>query len=215
MLVYVAGPYRAKNGRSVQDNIDAAEQVAIALWDAGHYALCPHLNTAHFEEKIDSVSNSMFLAGTLEMLRRCDAIVMVKNWGESEGALTELNHAKSVGMPIYHAPELPPPSLTEKRCPGQCKAFIDTVMSMYRLHLSKNADYSPMNVLGAGEIGLATRLWDKIARLMNLYGFNIEIASSSHEPPRSPKHESIDDTLIDAAVYSVIGILLRQGKWGK
>lgn len=86
---------------------------------------------------------------------------------------------------------------------------------MYRTHLSKNEDYSPASILGTGEIGLVTRLWDKVARLMNLTGFKVEISQAVFKAPIEPKHESVDDTLQDAAVYSVIGLLLHQGVWGK
>ena len=45
-LVYIAGPYRSTNGRSVLENIRAAERVAIDLARAGVHFVCPHLNTA-------------------------------------------------------------------------------------------------------------------------------------------------------------------------
>ncbi|MEO1522858.1 MAG: DUF4406 domain-containing protein [Cyanobacteria bacterium J06633_2] len=106
MLIYIAGPYRAGNGRTVEDNIRAAEKAAIAIWETGHYALCPHLNTAHFEGKAIGVSDEQYLAGTMEMLRRCDAVVMVENWEESGGAVKEYDYAKSVGMPVHYSPQL-------------------------------------------------------------------------------------------------------------
>jgi hypothetical protein len=216
MLIYVAGPYRAKNGRSVADNIKAARAISGKLWQSGHYAVTPHLNTAGFEELYPDVSDKTWLDGTLEMLRRCDAIVMTETWQESEGAISEHAYAESVGMPIYVWPDMPPANLTEQRCPEQCKGFIDTVMSMYRVHLSKNSDYSPANILGCGETGVIVRAWDKIARLLNLYGFNIHISEpATLSPPRSPKHESINDTWLDMAVYGVIGLLVRKGTWGK
>lgn len=107
------------------------------------------------------------------------------------------------------------PHPTEVKRPIQTQAFQEILNRMYRVHLDKNADYSPANILGTGWIGLVTRLWDKMARMMNLAGFRIEIASSEYEAPQAPRNESIDDTLMDMAVYAIIGLLLRQGKWGK
>ena len=47
---YVAGPYSSSsNGRSVEDNIIAARDLAVWLWENGFVALCPHMNTAGFE----------------------------------------------------------------------------------------------------------------------------------------------------------------------
>lgn len=104
---------------------------------------------------------------------------------------------------------------TERIRPLQAQRFREIVDQMYQVHLDKNADYSPANILATGEIGLATRLWDKMARLLNLVGFRIEIASARYEEPREPKNESVDDTLMDMAVYAIIGKLLREGVWGK
>lgn len=105
--------------------------------------------------------------------------------------------------------------ITEVTRPHQVKAFREVIEKMYQVHLDKNADYSPANILGTGEIGLMTRTWDKIARLMNLMGFKIEIASMRYETPATPKNESIDDSIQDLAVYAIIWQLYRKGVWGK
>jgi len=107
-----------------------------------------------------------------------------------------------------------PTHITEDLRPEQTEAFRDIIEHMYEVHLDKNADYSPANILGTGEIGLATRTWDKMARLMNLMGFRIEIKSSEFEEPLDPKNESIEDTITDLAVYCIIWLIYRKGKWG-
>lgn len=214
MLLYVAGPYRPNNDFTTEQNIDHAKEIAVAVWQSGNTAICPHLNTANFED-LTIVPDEAYLEGYLNILCRCDGVVMAIDWEKSKGATAELEYAKSLGIPVWFYPDLPTVNLTEKRCPQQCKSFLEIVMSMYRLHLSKNADYSPANILGTGEIGLITRLWDKIARLMNLQGFRLKAELEAFEQPRSPKHEAIEDTYHDAAVYSVIGLLLRRGVWGK
>ena len=104
---------------------------------------------------------------------------------------------------------------TELRRPVQAQAFREILDRMYRTHLDKNADYSPANILGTGWVGLVTRLWDKMARMMNLAGFRLEVINSVYECPLEPKNESVDDTLMDMAVYAIIGLLLRAGKWGR
>lgn len=107
------------------------------------------------------------------------------------------------------------PHITEKRCPQQAQGFRDIIERMYKVHLDKNADYSPANILGTGEIGLATRLWDKTIRYMNLLGFDIDAKLISYSGPKSARNESIEDTLQDLSVYGIIGLLMRSGKWGK
>lgn len=105
--------------------------------------------------------------------------------------------------------------ITERTRPEQTKAFREIMDKMYQVHLDKNADYSPANILGTGEIGLMTSTWDKIARLMNLMGFKIEISSMRFESPTAPKNESIEDSIQDLAVYAIIWQLYRKGVWGK
>jgi nucleoside 2-deoxyribosyltransferase len=208
-VLYIAGPYRADTRDGIEANIQAAREVATAVWEAGHVAICPHLNTAHFNE-YDHV-----LDGYIDVLSRCDGLVLVPNSENSRGTQAEWLYATRQGIPVYDADSIPAAHPTEQRCPQQVQAFRETVMRMYRVHLDKNADYSPANILGTGYVGLVTRLWDKTARLMNLSGFRITISESTFEQPREPKHESIDDTLLDAACYSIIGMLLRRGVWGK
>jgi hypothetical protein len=142
--------------------------------------------------------------------------MQLENWQESKGATMEHEYALSLNMPIYYVPVLPDLHPTEAKSPIQCQAFRETVGKMYRTHLSKNADYSPANILLTGEPGLVTRLWDKTARLLNLTGFKFQaLLCEGFDAPKEPKHESIDDTYQDMAVYAIIGMLLRKGKWGR
>jgi hypothetical protein len=150
-----------------------------------------------------------------DLLLRCDAVLAMPGWGEHKNNQELHLYAEMQKIPIYYeASEIQKPR-SELTSPLQCKAFIEIVMAMYRLHLLKNSDYSPCNILVTGEIGLITRLWDKIARLLSLHGFRFKVEQGTYEKPEAPKNESIDDSLMDAAVYSIIGMLLRKGVWGK
>ena len=105
---------------------------------------------------------------------------------------------------------------TEIKSPNQSKRFKEIVDQMYLVHLDKNADYSPANVLGMGEMGVVVRLWDKMTRLMSLLGFEVNVEFVGYDPnkAKTPKNESINDTYLDMAVYAIIGRLYREGKWG-
>jgi hypothetical protein len=95
----------------------------------------------------------------------------------------------------------------------QTDEFHRVLDELFAIHRKKTADYSPWNVKGAGEQGVAVRLWDKTARLMNLMGW--DIGTGTWSKPKEPKNESVDDTLMDLASYAIIMIILRRGKWGK
>jgi len=216
MLVYVAGPIRPTNGKTVEENCWIAKQVALELWKHGLAVICPHANTdlpIQLAEK--ELAANIWLDGDMEMLARCDAMVVCQDSSKSVGTLGEIAFASERNIPIYYYPDIPQVHLTEFRRPLQCKTYIDLIMQGYRTHLDKNHDYSPANILGTGEIGLMTRVWDKIARLMNLMGFRIEISSMEFSIPEDPKVEPIIDTIMDFSVYGIIWQIYRKGCWGK
>jgi len=98
-VAFVCGPYRAGYGLSVLENIRNAEAVAIELWRKGYVAFCPHKNTAHFD---GILPDGAWLAGDMTMLARCDMLVTVPGWEQSEGARAEVEWARSVAMPVCH-----------------------------------------------------------------------------------------------------------------
>jgi nucleoside 2-deoxyribosyltransferase len=97
-VIYIAGKYRGPNAWAIEQNIRAAEDVAARVWAAGHVALCPHANSRHMD---GVASDEVFLAGTLELMRRCDAVVLVPNWRDSEGARAEVAEAERLGLPVF------------------------------------------------------------------------------------------------------------------
>lgn len=102
-VIYVAGKYRAKHESEVFANIMTARKFALGVWRAGAVAICPHLNTMFFggavaPENIE-LDGEIWLAGDLELLRRCDAIYMLPGWESSRGATVEREIASSLGIP--------------------------------------------------------------------------------------------------------------------
>jgi Domain of unknown function (DUF4406) len=96
--VYIAGPFRGKDHYVIFQNICRAEALSLEVWRLGHACFCPHLNTAHFQ---DAAPDRVWMEGDLEILRRCDAVLMVPGWRKSKGARAERKLAKSMGMPVF------------------------------------------------------------------------------------------------------------------
>lgn len=107
------------------------------------------------------------------------------------------------------------PHPTEEKYPEQTKRFREILEEMYQTHLTKNADYSPYNILVTGMKGCVTRLWDKSARFFNLMGLDIGTYTWNEEKLNSVRDESVNDTLLDWANYCIITRIFREGKWGK
>lgn len=97
-MVFIAGPYRAPTEWEVVQNIRRAESIALSAWQIGASVICPHKNTAHFG---GSAPDRIWLAGALEQLRRCDAVLCVPGWEKSEGAKGEIALAQELGIPVF------------------------------------------------------------------------------------------------------------------
>lgn len=105
--------------------------------------------------------------------------------------------------------------ITEQKYPEQTKRFRELLEEEYQTHLEKNADYSAWNVNATGQIGLVVRMWDKMARIMSLTGFDIGTGKFSGEKLNQVKDETIVDTAKDMGVYAKIFRIFSEGKWGK
>ncbi len=97
-VIYIAGKYRGPTPWAVEQNIRAAEEVAARVWAMGMVALCPHQLTRHME---GLASDEHFLAGTLDLMRRCDVVLLVPNWRDSVGARAEVAEAERLGLPVF------------------------------------------------------------------------------------------------------------------
>lgn len=98
LVVYIAGPFRGSSDWARHQNIEKAQKLAFDVWEAGFVALCPHNNTRHFD---GALPHHVWLEGDLELLRRCDGVLMVEGWELSQGARAEYDEARRVGIPVF------------------------------------------------------------------------------------------------------------------
>lgn len=89
-VVYIAGPFRGPDHWAIAENIRRAEQLALEVWKLGAVALCPHANTAHFH---GALPDDVWLQGDMELIRRCDVVLLTPDWESSEGARREREEA--------------------------------------------------------------------------------------------------------------------------
>jgi tRNA G37 N-methylase TrmD len=83
-------------------------------------------------------------------------------------------------------------------------AFREVCEEMIQTFIQKNKDYGKGNILDTGELGILFRTNDKLRRLQNLLSTG-----------KSPESESLNDNWLDIAVYAVIALLVRSGKFEK
>jgi len=99
-LVYVAGKYRDDKPFKIQKNIHNAWCLGVdVLGIEGLFPIIPHCNTINMD---GCASDKTFLEGTLETMRRCDAVIVLENNHEtSEGTLGEIEGAKKLNIPVF------------------------------------------------------------------------------------------------------------------
>lgn len=98
-VVYIAGPFRGKSHWEIAENIRNAERLALEVWRMGAVAICPHANTAHFQ---NAAPDEVWLNGDLELLARCDAVLMTPDWMRSRGANEEHDFALARKIPVFY-----------------------------------------------------------------------------------------------------------------
>jgi len=94
-VVFLSGPYRSSTENGIYQNIQTAREYAVKLWKQDYAVICPHLNSAFMG---GIVPDAVFLAGDLELLKRCDHICMLPRWMDSEGSRAEYDYAVENGI---------------------------------------------------------------------------------------------------------------------
>lgn len=104
MILYISGPFSAPDNAGIRQNIAVASDAALEMWRAGWTVFCPHKNTAGFQNARD-LSHERWMIGDLEILRKCDAILMLPGWSQSRGAIMEHRFAGELGLPTFYRPQ--------------------------------------------------------------------------------------------------------------
>ena len=108
MIIYLATPIRPKGNQTLDGNIAKAKQIALELWKKGYTVFCPAANSDLPISLADKeVEADRWLNGDIEILARCDALVVSPGWQLSDGVKGEISCAEMYGIPTYYYPDLP------------------------------------------------------------------------------------------------------------
>lgn len=108
-LVYIAGPYTAETNSGVMRNIQHAEEAGVYAINKGWFPVIPHKNTGGMERLAFSVKTdyTFWLRGCVQIMLKCDAVMLMDRYEESPGAQAEKRIAQAAGIPVYLQNELP------------------------------------------------------------------------------------------------------------
>lgn len=99
-VIYIAGPYSGEDAAAIQRHVDVAQAAGQEILRRGHACLCPHSMT-HDWDIGTGIEYETFLHTDLELLARCDAVLMLPGWSRSRGAMGEYQEARRLGLKIY------------------------------------------------------------------------------------------------------------------
>jgi hypothetical protein len=105
MYVYVSGPYSPRDGemnptqraRVIEENIEKANEVALAIARKGHFPFVPHTMMRGWEDSY-GISRGLALHICHRWVEQCDALFFI---GDSPGAISELEVAQKHHLKIY------------------------------------------------------------------------------------------------------------------
>lgn len=130
-LVYVCGPITAKTREAHAANLERGRRAGFEVWGMGAMAIVPHLNSLKMYE--NGVDGAAIYLGDLELMKRCDAVLVLDGWEASFGCNLEVSWAHHNGMPVFHTlielkcwleekSPLHPPKTPRDECQASCGA---------------------------------------------------------------------------------------------
>lgn len=100
LVIYISGPYTGKTPEETIANVVEAEAMGVEVMKLGCVPLVPHTMTREWDRF--GFSWEQFIEVDLELLSRCDAILMLPRWRDSKGAVIEHDSAKAEAIPIFY-----------------------------------------------------------------------------------------------------------------
>jgi hypothetical protein len=92
-IIYIAGPFRANTNWLIQKNVRRSEEKTLEIWKSGNVPVTPHLLGKNFYGELHE---GKVLQGLLKLLKRCDGMLLLPGWKDSNGTMAE------VGCCCYH-----------------------------------------------------------------------------------------------------------------
>lgn len=100
-VIYVCSPYRGGTPEEIQRNVDYAVELTKEALFAGYYPITPHLYITACLDDTKPDERMMGTGAALALLERCDAVMIGKRYGISEGMAAEITKATDIGIPTF------------------------------------------------------------------------------------------------------------------
>ncbi len=98
ILVYIAGPFRAKTKWKNQQNIRNAENTGMEIANLQCTPIIPHAMYGNFDGEF---TDNFWLNAAINLMKRCNCVVLCEGWEHSEGTLAEIEVARQHNLPVF------------------------------------------------------------------------------------------------------------------
>lgn len=101
-IYYICSRYRGKDRAEIDKHIQYAKDLTREVLLHGNCAVTPHLYMTDCLDDSDQCERMLGLKAAIELLEKCDAVVVGEKYGISEGMEAEIAHAKKMNIPILY-----------------------------------------------------------------------------------------------------------------
>lgn len=103
---YICSPYRANDLETILRNLDYAKELTREVILNGDAAITTHL---YMTQCLDDTSpeRELGLEAGLEIIKRCDEVIVGTKYGISEGMESEIRYARNHNIHIEYTYEVP------------------------------------------------------------------------------------------------------------
>ena len=104
-VIYLASPYRSspqfgyKSEFGLFSNWMSAHEISRRIWKLGAACISPVSNTFCFSGQ--DIQDEIFIEGDLEIISRCDAVLLNDNWQTSKGCTAEMEFAEANNIKVF------------------------------------------------------------------------------------------------------------------
>ncbi len=100
LTAYICSPYRAKDKQELKRNKEYAKLLTRTALDCGIAPIALHLYITKVTNEDNPDDRRSGMAAGLELLHKCDVVIVGSKYGVSEGMAAEIKEAKGCGIKI-------------------------------------------------------------------------------------------------------------------
>lgn len=99
-IAYICSPYRADDPATIRRNVNYAKELTRRAIKNYYAPITPHLYLTQALDDNDANERNVGLAAGIELLKKCDVLIVGNKYGISDGMRAEILEADALGLSI-------------------------------------------------------------------------------------------------------------------